>query len=268
MATVEFFKQQAKCFLKDYNSRVYDESEGVYKYNPRYFNDIDELIVSYDIPEDGSFTLMNAQHIIAKLAGFYKWNELIKASESRLELGKLLIINRESYSKKSMCFAGIVEDWEMYESKNLKRLNLDDESKLAIFKEVFLSEEKEFKEPKGRKLKLDFSNDLNAQDMLCKIMKKKDLTPEKAILSSITQKNCIKILSSGWASIALSLWGHENWGANDFVLEKLDNSIIEVKLSGDKVYLINTIREIEGVTYKEAILYFMLFTLESLGYHI
>ena len=268
MTTVDFFKQQAKCFFKDYNSRVYDENEGVYKYNPRFFNDIDDIIVSYDIPEDGSFTLMNAQHIIAMLAGFYKWNDLIKASEPRLELGKLLITNRESYSQKSMCFAGIVDDWEMYESQNLRQLNLDDESKLAIFKEVFLSEEKEIKEPKGRKIKLDFTNDEIAQDMLCKIMKEKNLTPEKAILSSITQKNCINILSSGWANIALGLWGHANWGSADYRLEKLDSPIIEVKLSGDKVYLINTIRGMENITYNTAIQYFMLFTLESLGYHI
>ena len=184
MKTIDFFKQQAKYFFKDYNSRVFDENEGVYKYNPRFFNDIDDIIVSYDIPEDGSFTLMNAQHIIAILAGFYKWNELIKASAPRLELGKLLLTNRESYSQKPECFAGIVDDWKMYEFNNLKSLNLDDESTLAVFKEVFLSDEKEIKVPKGRKVKLDFTNDEIAQDMLCKIMKEKNLTPEKAILSS------------------------------------------------------------------------------------
>ena len=39
-------------------------------------------------------------------------------------------------------------------------------------------------------------------------MKKKDLSPEKAILSSITQKNCIRIIETGYANIALQMWGH------------------------------------------------------------
>ena len=30
MATVEFFKQQAKNLLKDYNTKTFDEDEGIY----------------------------------------------------------------------------------------------------------------------------------------------------------------------------------------------------------------------------------------------
>ena len=31
MTNIDFFKQQSKNFLKDYNTRVYDENEGFYE---------------------------------------------------------------------------------------------------------------------------------------------------------------------------------------------------------------------------------------------
>ena len=96
MANVDFFKQQAKNLLKDYNSRVFNDEVGFYEYSPRFFRDIDFIVDIFGVNEDGSFTLMNAQHIVARLSGFYKWNELIKASEPILEIGRLLLTNREA----------------------------------------------------------------------------------------------------------------------------------------------------------------------------
>ena len=130
MVNIDFFKQQSKRFFKDYQTRVFNEAEGVYEYNPRYFPDIDSIIVDFDIDEHGNFTHMNAQHIIAVLSGFSKWNELIKASSPLLEIGKLLLENREN------CF---VEEWKIYERQNLQTFS--DESKLEVFKLVFLSKE-------------------------------------------------------------------------------------------------------------------------------
>ena len=37
---------------------------------------------------------MNAQHVIAKIAGFEKWTALIKASEPDLKIAKLLYENQ------------------------------------------------------------------------------------------------------------------------------------------------------------------------------
>lgn len=266
MDRVEFFKQQAKNFLKDYNTRVFNEDEGFYDYRPRFFHDIDDIIMSFDINEDEPFTLMNAQHVIARLAGFYKWTELIKASEPLLELGELLLTNREAYQEKLGLFTNIVEspivaDWKSYEEENLK--GVDDATKLEVFKKVFLEKEKSKRIKKT--IKLDFSEDENAQDMLKKIMAKKNLSPEKAILSSITQKNCVTILATGWAGIALSLWGHAD---PDGIKEKLDNPIIEIQPNKDKERLIRIVMEHEKVAFDTAVLYFMLFTLSSLGYHI
>lgn len=267
MANVEFFKQQAKNLLKDYNSRVFNEEEGFYEYTPRFFRDIDFIVDTFGVNEDGSFTLMNAQHVVARLSGFYKWNELIKASEPMLEIGRLLLTNREAYQQRQGIFTNmveslIVEDWKSYESQYLG--NFDDEAKLEVFKKVFIEQDipSKYKAPK---ISIDFSDDMNAQDMLKQIMKSKNLTAEKAILSSITQKNCVTILSTGRAGIAVSLWGHDD---PDREFEQLDNPIVEIKLSKDKIRLLEIVMEKEDVALEEAILYFMIFTLESLGYHI
>lgn len=262
MATIEFFKQQSKNFMKDYKTRAFNEAEGFYEYSPCYFQDIDELLYNFGFKDDEAFTLMNAQHIIARLSGFYKWNELIQASEAALEIGKLLLTNREAYQQKQGIFTNMVEslivaDWKEYESQHLQ--DFDDEAKLEVFKMVILEE------GKAPVITIDFSKETDAQDMLSKIMKKKNLTSEKALLSTITQKNCVTILATGWASMAVSLWGHAD---PDGEREKLEDPIVKIKLSKDKKRLISIVMEKENVSFGEALLYFMIFTLGSLGYHI
>ena len=211
--------------------------------------------------------MMNAQHIIARLSGFYKWNELIQASEAALEIGKLLLTNREAYQQKQGIFTNMVEslivaDWKEYESQHLQ--DFDDEAKLEVFKMVILDEGASRKR-KAPVITIDFSKDSNAQDMLSKIMKKKNLTSEKALLSTITQKNCVTILASGWAGMAVSMWGHADPSGER---EKLDDPIFKIKLSKDKERLVGIVMEKEDVSFSEALLYFMIFALESLGYHI
>ena len=61
------------------------------------------------------------------------------------------------------------------------------------------------------------------------------------------------------------MWGHDN---PDRKWEKLDDSIVKIKLSKDKERLVSVIMEKENVQFKTAIMFFMIFTLESLGYHI
>lgn len=267
MANVEFFKQQAKKLLKDYNTRVLDENSGLYEYNPRFYHNVDDIVMTFNINEEDELPLMKAQHIIARLSGFYKWDELIKASEPRLELGKLLLTNRDSYQEKIGIYTNIVEsviveDWKSFESTYLA--DYDDETKLAIFKERFL-EQNTTKRKKTPVITVDFSEDTDAQDMLSKIMRRKNLTPDKAILSSITYKNCVTILSTGWAGMAVSSWGHDDPYRER---EKLDNPKVEIKLTKDKARLVGVVMEEENVSFTDAILYFMIFTLEALGYHI
>ena len=140
MNHIDFFKLQAKNLFRDYKTQIRTESGGC-EYKPRFF-DVDRIIADFDINENGEFTLMNAQHIIAIFAGFRKWTDLNKASVARLELEKQLFLNR-----RHPAWDNIFEDWKMYEQDNLE--GFDDDSKLAVFKEVFLGAS--LKQPKARR---------------------------------------------------------------------------------------------------------------------
>lgn len=132
MKTIEYFKLQAKNLHKDFKTQkpYFDPSLGdnLFDYTPKFF-DVDALITDFDIDEN-HFTLMNAQHIIAKLVGFEKWTEMLKASPSALELAKLLFDNMHKIS---------IEEWEIYISgtEHDTGVLFDDETKLDIFKMAF-----------------------------------------------------------------------------------------------------------------------------------
>lgn len=132
MKTIEYFKLQAKKLHKDFKTQksYFDPAYGhdVYKYEPRFF-DVDALALDFDIDED-NFTLMNAQHYIARLVGFRKWTDMLKASPSALELSKLLFDNMHKVS---------VIEWDIYISSEErdKGFPFNDEFKLDIFKAVF-----------------------------------------------------------------------------------------------------------------------------------
>ncbi|HAU1234320.1 TPA: hypothetical protein ACMWW0_001971 [Legionella pneumophila] len=134
MTYLEYFKLQSKNLLKDYKTKTscFDSAIGdyLYQYKPKYF-DIEEIIVAYDVDEE-NFSLMKAQHIIALISGFNKWSDILKASESELELAKLLLDNQDKVD---------VEDWEMYIAgmERDNNITFDPESRLEIFKQVFVS---------------------------------------------------------------------------------------------------------------------------------
>lgn len=93
MEHIPYFRIQAKNLLKDYKTRYFDESRKIYLYHSSHF-DIGDLFRYFDFPddrEDFSFTLQNAQHLVAKMVGFNKWDDLIHASESELELARFLL---------------------------------------------------------------------------------------------------------------------------------------------------------------------------------
>ena len=134
MNYIAYFKSQAKKFYKDFQTQYILENDEIYYYNPQFWTDIDDIILSFDIDED-NFSLMKAQHIIAYLANFNSWNELIHANEYQLELGYYLIECRNDYYDNNL-----VENWQMY----LRRANLDDiddAGKLDVFKHIFLNME-------------------------------------------------------------------------------------------------------------------------------
>ncbi|MES2239410.1 MAG: hypothetical protein V4497_04045 [Bacteroidota bacterium] len=132
MKTIEYFKLQAKNLHKDFKTQkpYFDSTLGdnLFAYSSKFF-DVDAVVTDFDIDEN-HFTLMNAQHIIARLGGCEKWTVLLKASPEVLELSKLLFDNMHKIS---------VEEWDVYISgeEDEKGFLFDDEFKLDIFKAVF-----------------------------------------------------------------------------------------------------------------------------------
>lgn len=93
MEHISYFKLQAKILLKDYKTRYFNEERKFYCYHPKHF-DIGDLFFYFEYPDqedDFSFTLMNAQHLIAKMVGYDEWEDLIHASESEHELAEFLL---------------------------------------------------------------------------------------------------------------------------------------------------------------------------------
>lgn len=106
MTHIDFFKIQAKNLLKDFKTRIYNEKDELYEYSPKHF-DISGIFFYfdyYDDKKDFTFTLMNAQHLIAKMVGYEKWDNLIHASEPAQELAELLLRRFKS--------AEDIQDWE------------------------------------------------------------------------------------------------------------------------------------------------------------
>jgi len=84
MKNIDYFKLQAKNLLKDYQTRYLSEDGEIYEYEPKFF-DIVGIFLEYGIMDDDKnfeFKLGNAQHLIAQLAGFASWKELITAPEA------------------------------------------------------------------------------------------------------------------------------------------------------------------------------------------
>lgn len=132
MANVEYFKLQANNLFEDWKTKFpvkYGDAI-IYQYNPKYF-DMDEIVCAFDVDED-NFTLMEAQDIIAILAGFEDWSDLVHASETNLEIGKLLLDNRDRITP---------DDWWMFigSSEELNNTTFDDETKLGLC-EMWLKE--------------------------------------------------------------------------------------------------------------------------------
>lgn len=93
ISSIDFFKSQSKLLFKDYKTRYYNEEEKLYAYQPKYY-DIAAAFRSFEYPDQEpnfSFTLMNAQHLMSRMAGFDGWENLIHVSDEELNLAKPLL---------------------------------------------------------------------------------------------------------------------------------------------------------------------------------
>lgn len=138
-----YFKLQVGNLFYDYKTQTLDE-EGLTRYSPVFFDDIEWLLLAYGVDES-NFTLTDARDLIADLSGFENWSDLLNASDDALELGKLLLDKRGERLLASFT-SSLVDDWKMYLHDN-RLENLSDKDKLVIFKAVYLNEF-----PNGEKL--------------------------------------------------------------------------------------------------------------------
>lgn len=95
MSNLEFFKKEAKKFLKDWQTQTKTiESDGFisYHYSPKFY-DVGDLFSYYELDDkdEQDIKLARAQHYIAKMVGFKKWDDLIHATDIELELAELLL---------------------------------------------------------------------------------------------------------------------------------------------------------------------------------
>ena len=91
MKTIDYYKQQAKLLLKDYNlskEHNFNQSEVVYDEPQEHF-DINNVFSKAHKQKGEDIKLMNAQHILAKIADFKDWNDVLHSSEVQREIGTL-----------------------------------------------------------------------------------------------------------------------------------------------------------------------------------
>ena len=140
---IEYFKKQAKNLYQDYKTRKLSDAGDIHEYSPKYY-DITQIFLDFDIFDDApdfEFSLMKAQHLIAKLVNFNSWAELIKASDTQLEIAKI----------KLWCFTlgnydpSKIEDYEFFmdEAEDNAGTVFDDETRLELAKYYIKGEDQE-----------------------------------------------------------------------------------------------------------------------------
>ncbi len=118
MEPIPYFKLQAKNLIRDYKTQYTSVDQEIYSYSPKHF-DIDEIIVVFDVDEE-SFSLMKAQHLIAYMAGYDKWADLLKTTGEEQELAKLVFENQNKIA---------IDFWQEWLPSDF-----DTDSKIEFFK--------------------------------------------------------------------------------------------------------------------------------------
>lgn len=97
MNNISYLKLQAKNLFHDIKLDFMQDDEN-YIFNPKFF-DVNVIVTDFDV-DCNDFSLMKAQHVIAKMTGFASWDELIKASDEVLEQRKAILENYKIIRKK------------------------------------------------------------------------------------------------------------------------------------------------------------------------
>ena len=114
-------------------------------------------------------------------------------------------------------------------------------------------------------LKLDLTNHKEAQDMIKIIAQEKNLSVTEAVQFAVTPDIYHRALDTGWGAHALPVWGHSGQRR---IWQRLDNPKIEVDLKSEEFRLLENLVQVEDVDIETAVAYFLIFSMEALGYHI
>ena len=130
MLPIDYFKRQAKNLLKDQRTRVWNEQVGFYDYSPRFF-DVDQIFLSFGLFDDEEPCLQRSQHLIALIAGFKEWSDLINCDPEELAFRKLVFENQNF-----LCW----EDWSIkyrsaMASANIAENEMDIESQMRLYEQ-------------------------------------------------------------------------------------------------------------------------------------
>lgn len=115
-------------------------------------------------------------------------------------------------------------------------------------------------------LKLKLGRYKAAQDMIKLIEKEKGLSTSAAIDFAVNSRTFHQIVNTGFGPIALPIWGHGETGQRKWLT--LDDPRIDIDFDEKKLQLINEVATMEKTNPETAVSYFLLFTMEALGYHI
>lgn len=128
MDYLDFFRLQAKNLYRDWKTHTETE-DGIYEYKPRFF-DVDDFLLYFDEDQnEKNFCLQRAQHMVAKVAGFDKWNDLIKADEQHLELARI-VFNGCTHSGS---IGNSCENWESFYSDGIFLLPIENQVEMAKY---------------------------------------------------------------------------------------------------------------------------------------
>lgn len=137
MKNLDFFKKQAKYLVEDWKTRTAnpgldDEFEGEpYVFKSKHF-DMYNVSNFFEIGDD--FSLQKAQHIIAQMAGFKKWDELIASNEDELSIARIRFMHLDPSD---------AAEWELY-CKNIKWDLTPLESKFLVIKQQMYNTKSNF----------------------------------------------------------------------------------------------------------------------------
>ena len=105
------------------------------------------------------------------------------------------------------------------------------------------------------------------QDLVRTIAEEMKVSPEGAVVASITRENLRKAVKEGYGSIAVGQWGHDS----GFEFTPLESCVLRLDFPEPETKRIkNFMKAMDNKTFSidDVIFEFLIFQAESLGFHI